>query len=366
MIKLFKVARYERAFLFRDRDFVRVLGPGWYFYADPLFRLRVEIEDVTGPRIETERLELIVKSGALGDEALVVDLADGQRALVFVDGRLERVLVPGLYAFWKVIKDVRVEILDATRVRVSTSALAKLLTIPGSAALLDLVDVEAGAVGLYFLNGVLQEALPPGRYAFWKGEGRVEVRKVDLREQVLDVGGQEIMTSDKVTLRLNAVLTYRVQDAEKAVAFTADYAQLVYREVQLALRAVVGTRTLDAILNEKDRVSAELASMVKEPLAAVGLALGAIGIRDVILPGDMKELLNKVTEAAKAAEANLITRREEVAALRSQLNAARLIESNPTLMRLRELEVLEKVAEKAKLSVVLGDGGLTEKVVKLL
>jgi regulator of protease activity HflC (stomatin/prohibitin superfamily) len=366
MIHWFKIARYERGFLFRDRDFVRVLEPGRYLYFDPLFRLRIEIEDVTGPRIDSERLEVIVKSGALGNEAVVADLADGKRGLVFVDGRLERLLTPGLYAFWKVLKDVRIEEVDATRVRIETPALAKLLTIPGTAALIDLVDVEAGSVGLYFLNGVFQEALPSGRYAFWKGEGRVEVRRVDLREQVLDVSGQEIMTADKVTLRLNAVLAFRVEDAERYIVTAADSTQVAYREVQLALRAIVGTRTLDALLNEKDAVAAELASLVKPRLTALGLALVALGIRDVILPGEMKDLLNKVTEAKKAAEATLITRREEVAAIRSQLNAARLIESNPTLMRLRELEVLEKVTEKAKLRVVLGDGGLARKVVDLL
>jgi len=366
MIRSIHVARYERAFLFRARDFVRVLPPGRHLYFDPLLRLRVELEDVTGPRVESERLDVIVKSGALGDEAVVVDLADGKRALVFVDGRLECVLVPGLYAFWKVLRDVRVEVLDATQVRFETPALGKLLTIPGASALVELIDVEAGAVGLYFLNGVFQEALPSGRYAFWKGEGRVEVRRIELREQVLDVGGQEIMTADKVTLRVNAVLAYRVEDAVKCISATADYAQVVYREVQLALRAVVGTRTLDGLLNEKDKVVADLESLVKPRLAAVGLGLGAVGIRDVILPGEMKDLLNKVTEAQKVAEANLITRREEVAALRSQLNAARLIESSPTLMRLRELEVLEKVTGKAKLSIVLGDGGLADKVVKLL
>jgi regulator of protease activity HflC (stomatin/prohibitin superfamily) len=366
MIRWFKIARYERGFLFRDRDFVRVLQPGPYLYLDPLLRLRIEIEDVTGPGIESERLDVIVKSGSLGRDALVVDLSDGERGLVFVEGRLERVLTPGLYAFWTVLKDVRVEKVDATRVRIETPALAKLLTISGTATLIDLVDVEAGWVGLYFLNGTFQEVLPAGRYAFWKGEGRVEVRRVDLREQVLDVGGQEIMTADKVTLRLNAVLAYRVEDAERCITAAADYAQVVYREVQLALRAVVGTRTLDALLIEKDAIVAELESLVRPRLTALGVALVALGIRDVILPGEMKDLLNKVTEAKKAAEANLITRREEVAAIRSQLNAARLIESNPTLMRLRELEVLEKITEKAKLRVVLGDGGLAKKVVDLL
>jgi regulator of protease activity HflC (stomatin/prohibitin superfamily) len=98
-----------------------------------------------------------------------------------------------------------------------------------------------------------------------------------------------------------------------------------------------------------------------------------LGIRDIILPGEMsktrrgeKDLMNKVTEAKKAAEANLIARREETAAMRNQANTAKLLESNPTLMRLRELEVLEKVAGNSKLNVVLGEKGLAERVVNLL
>src|SRR6185437_14961765 len=97
-------------------------------------------------------------------------------------------------------------------------------------------------------------------------------------------------------------------------------------------------------------------------------ALGVLsaGVRDVILPGDMKELMNKVTEARKAAEANLVTRREETAALRSQANTAKLLADNPVLMRLRELEVLEKVATAGHLNIVLGEKGLADRVVNLL
>ena len=86
----------------------------------------------------------------------------------------------------------------------------------------------------------------------------------------------------------------------------------------------------------------------------------------MILPGEMKDLMNKVTEARKAAEANLIARREETAAIRSQANTAKLLADSPTLMRLRELEVLEKVAAAGKLNIVLGEKGLADKVVNLL
>ncbi len=129
---------------------------------------------------------------------------------------------------------------------------------------------------------------------------------------------------------------------------------------------MVGARELDTFLADKDAVARELEEAVRQRAQALGLELVAVGIRDVILPGDMKDLMNKVTEAKKAAEANLIVRREETAAMRSQANTAKLLADNPTLMRLRELEVLEKVAASGKLNVVLGEKGLAERVVNLL
>ena len=162
------------------------------------------------------------------------------------------------------------------------------------------------------------------------------------------------------------MINYRIVDARKAVSATGDARQALYREVQLALRAVVGTRELDAFLADKDAVADELEQTVRRQASRLGLDVTSAGIRDVILPGDMKELMNKVTEAKKAAEANLIARREETAAMRSQSNTAKLLSDNPTLMRLRELEVLERVASTGKLSVVLGEQGLADRVINLL
>jgi regulator of protease activity HflC (stomatin/prohibitin superfamily) len=174
------------------------------------------------------------------------------------------------------------------------------------------------------------------------------------------------MTLDKVTLRLNAVVTFRVIDARQAVSTVENVRQALYRDAQLALRAIVGARELDAFLTDKDAVANELTEAVRPRAKALGLELLAMGIRDVILPGEMKDLLNKVTEAKKGAEANLIFRREETAAIRSQANTAKLLQDNPTLMRLRELEVLEKIAANSKLNIMLGDKGLTDRVVNLL
>jgi len=148
---------------------------------------------------------------------------------------------------------------------------------------------------------------------------------------------------------------------------TADDArQALYREAQLALRAVVGARDLDAFLTDKDTIAREVNEQIRGRAGELGLEVVTVGVRDVILPGDMKDLMNKVMEAKKAAEANLIARREETAAMRSQANTAKLLADNPTLMRLRELEVLEKVACEGKLNVVLGEKGLADRVVNLL
>jgi regulator of protease activity HflC (stomatin/prohibitin superfamily) len=219
---------------------------------------------------------------------------------------------------------------------------------------------------VWFRDGADQATLAPGSYAFWKGVGKLKLYDVDLKEQVLDISGQEIMTADKVTLRLNALVAYRITDALRSVTEVDGAAQALYRATQLALREAVGAKDLDMLLVGKDALAIELAAMIAPRAAELGITVVTAGVRDIILPGDMKDLMNKVTEAKKAAEASLITRREETAAMRMQANTAKILDTNPTLMKLKELEVLEKVADKANLTVLLGDEGLASKVVKLL
>ncbi len=366
MMRYVKIRQYERGLMYRDKEFEQVLRPGRHWMFDPLFRVRVEVVSVRNVWLLTQDLDVIVRSGQLAGEIEVLDLKDHQRGLVWVDGRFEGVYDAGLYALWTVFHEVKVEILDAREGRLARADLPVILAHNTAERLLDEVQVEQNQVALLKVDGRQAEILRPGRYAYWRGLARFETRTVDLREQVLDVSGQELMTADKVTLRLNAVVAFRVVDAVQALTQVEDYAQALYRESQLALRTVIGAAELDAFLSDKERVADELAGLIRRRAQAFGLEIVSFGIRDVILPGDMKAILNRVTEAKKAAEADLITRREETAAMRSQANTARIFESNPALMRLRELEVLEKVADKANLNVVLGEKGLADRVMKLL
>ena len=111
------------------------------------------------------------------------------------------------------------------------------------------------------------DTLDPGLYAFWKGTGDAKVVEIDLRESMADVSGQELMTLDKVSLRMNAVVTYRIVDARKAVTTSDDVRQTLYREVQLALRAVIGARELDSFLTDKDAVASEMEELVRRRAA---------------------------------------------------------------------------------------------------
>ena len=366
MLKTVKIASYEMGLYFKNGEFKGLLAPGRHWFVDPLLKTRVKVVSQRDPWLVHDKLDVIVKSGALKDRAVVIDLKDHQRALVWIDGRFSHVLPPGLYSYWTGFRDVRVEIVDARSVRFAHKDLHVITRSPLADRVLEVLTVEQGHVGVLYVDGTYVETLPPSRHAFWKNVAKVTLVPVDLREAMYDVAGQEIMTADKVTLRLNAVVTYRVTDALKVVSITDDARQALYREAQLALRAVIGARELDSFLTAKDGVAKELEELLGPRATVLGFELIAVGIRDVILPGEMKTLLNRVTEAKKAAEANLVARREETAAIRSQANTAKLLEENPTLMRLRELEILEKVAASSKLNVVLGEKGLAERVVNLL
>ena len=128
----------------------------------------------------------------------------------------------------------------------------------------------------------------------------------------------------------------------------------MYRELQLALRAVVSTQTLDELLADKNLLNQSIQTLVSEKVAVYGLELKTVGVRDIVLPGDMKAILAQVVEAEKKAEANLIRRREETQETRSLHNTAKVMEGNPVLLRLKELEILEKITGRIQSLNVYG------------
>lgn len=356
----------ERGLRFRNGAFAGFVKPGKHWLWANKDDETVEILSLAKAWFEHGKAEQVLKSEWAKDELEVLDVGDRQRAIVNMDGRFGWIVGPGMYGLWKQGRKFDIEVVSVEKVRFVHEKFDAIVRKSGIESELELLQVREGHVALFYLNGVFQEMLEPGRYAFWKNAGSVKVYHKDLRERMLDIAGQDVLSADTVGVRLNAVLLFRIVDAKAAVMATEDAEAALYRDAQLALRAVVGTRTVDQILADKDGLTADLRGMIESRARALGMEIVDLGIRDIILPGDMKDLLRKVTEARKAAEANLITRREETAALRNQLNSARLFESNPVLMRLKELEVLEKVAANTKLRIALGDGKLREKLTGLI
>jgi len=365
-LKRIKIRSFEKGLLFRDREFKKILDHGGHWCVDITGKTRVDIVTMRDPWLVHDDLDLIVTSGLLGSDAEVIELADSERGLVWLENRFEKILGPGRYVLWQGFKEVQVERIDASGVKFNHIKIRAIIESEGCGHELVTHRVEENMVGILFIDGDLREVLGPGCHVFWRKTGDVKVLLVDTRQTILDVGGQDIMTRDKVSLRLNGLVTYKVIDPVKAVTEVEHFQQSLYRETQLALRAVVGTKDLELLLADKDVLAVKVRDILTDRASAFGLTIIGFGIKDIILPGDMKELLNRVVESQKAAEANLITRREETAAMRSQANTAKILDNNPTLMRLRELELLEKVAASSKLNVVCGEGALTSTVLKLI
>jgi regulator of protease activity HflC (stomatin/prohibitin superfamily) len=371
MLKRVKVALYERALVYRDRNLERVLAPGKYWLVGR--GLDVQVYDVSKAEVDLPRVDVLVTEARdlLEPYVQVIELGDREVGLVYKNERLAGVLAPGTrQLYWRGPVAVRVEVrdlakeyaLDADTARVLMRALGAV----SLASIVGLAEVPDTSVGLLIVDGELREVLKPGVTAYWKYQRNLRVELSDLRLQTLEVAGQEILTRDKVSLRLNLTALWQVTDAVKARSVVSNAADYVYKELQLALREAVGSRTLDELLTDKGAIDREVAgSAVK--LEASGLAVRSVGVKDVILPGEMKTILNQVVEAEKVAQANLIRRREETAATRSLLNTARLMEENPTLLRLKELETLEKVTEKVgSLTVYNGLEGVLKNMVPRL
>ncbi|MEM7409660.1 MAG: slipin family protein [Myxococcota bacterium] len=367
-----EIADHERGLLFQRDNFVRVLMPGTHRLADPLGRMHVDKYDLTNPVFEHPIDEFLVKTHPeLADHLTVVELGDREVGLAHVDGKLADVLAPATRTiFWKGLHKVRVHVQDVSDdfavPREIVGLLGRALPLTRLAKAVELTHVSDGHVGLLLVDGVLERVLEPGAHAFWKWGRGLQVRHLDLRLQSLEVSGQEILSKDKVSLRLNLTAGFRVTDPERAFHAVPDFADFLYKELQFALREAVGTQTLDEILASKDELGQSIHRQVRARATEVGLEVSSVGVKDIILPGEMKTLLNQVVEAEKQAQANLIRRREETAATRSLHNTAKMLERSPTLLRLKELEALEKVTERIdKLTVFGGLDGVLHQLVKL-
>ena len=369
-IKQVVIGDGERGLLYRNRRFQRALPPGVYRYVVPRSRITVSVHNLATPEYVGADAEVLMAQmeGELADCFTVADIGTQQVGLVLKNGKLEDVLAPGTRKlYWKGLVPIEVQAVSlANTLDIDARVTSRLrqLGVLGKVAVT--VDVPVESAGLLFVDNKLVRTLAPGAYAFWNFQKNVAAEVIDLRVQSLEVSGQELLTRDKVSLRVNLAASLRVTDPVAARTKVTKYGDYLYRELQYGLRKAVSGKTLDELLGDKASLDADIFAYVRGRVSELGLEVLGVGVKDVILPGEMKDILNSVVQAEKAAQANVIRRREEANAARSLLNTARLIEESPTLMRLKELEALEKVTEKIdKLTVFGGLDGVLNQLVTL-
>jgi regulator of protease activity HflC (stomatin/prohibitin superfamily) len=363
------VSEGERAFVLVNGKLDSILRPGRHslmslgrdVWIDPHKLEQPVLNSILAESLATTRTDL------KAEHFTEVRTAAHQVAIVERDGRLHAVLKPDAKVlYWTDAGPWKVELIDTSVSLEIDPKLAQRLTALGVTQPVRRFAVDEGQIGLLYVDGELVKSLKAGMHAYWSVGPLVAVKIVDTREHALDVTGQEILTRDKVSLRVNLAAKYRVVDPVTAMASVKDFADALYRALQHAFRQSLAAKSLDEILSRKGEVDGEAAATVRTEMAKIGLEVGDIAIKDVILPGEMRDILNKVVAAEKEAEANVIRRREETNAARSLLNTAKVMADNPVMLRLKELEALEKIADKVQtLTVHNGTRGLLEDLVSL-
>jgi len=364
MLKRFIVKKNERAALLRNGDFQRILNPGRHYFFDQFNELSLTVWHTDTPMLDSDLVDYLRQNEPTEAERhfVCMELSEDEVGLRYENEVLVEVLPPAARRFfWRGLVTQRLEKLDLRAGAALPAEMVKRLLQPSLRSRpvsglngVFVVQVPAAHVGLLRIDGVQQPLLVPGVTAYWRFNRDLQVELVDMRWQTLEVTGQEILTRDKVGLRLNLAATWRFDDVSTAFAKLAKPAEHLYRELQFGLRAAVGTRNLDELLENKQLIDEVVSGHVAKKLAGFGLEIGGVGVKDIVLPGEMKTILAQVVEAGKAAEANVIRRREETAATRSLLNTAKVMEDNPVALRLKELETLERVAERIDRISVFG------------
>ena len=353
MMKKLRVKLNERLVLFRGALPVRALGPGehtvWGF-------------SLTEQRWDTTTLvfqALPEVRAVLPKEWFAeVTLGAHERGVLVQDRRPKQFLRPGVHRFWTLDPSVRLEVysIDEPMPELST----ELVSVLPASEYLD-VTVRENERGLLYEKGRFVRTLEPGRHTLWqRPNARFDVTTVDVRSVQAALAAQELMTRDKVTLRLSLTVEYAVVDVAQATHAVQSARDSVYLLVQLASRDFVARVTLDELLGGREAMTDFLLNEVAPKASAFGVRVDRVGVKDVVLPGEMKTLLNRVIEAEKEAAANVILRREETAATRQLANTAKVMADNPILLRLKELDSLKEIAKNVhEVRVVTMNEGMT-------
>ncbi|WP_437921936.1 slipin family protein [Sphingobacterium sp. LRF_L2] len=343
----------------KNNNVLRLLTAGKHWLG---FRERIEIYDLSIPFSTKHAIDVLLQLNGFSDVVEIVEVADDEICLVFVNNNFHKVLPAGRHVFWKSLDRYRFQIESIATIEIPPTVGRLLLEKQPLASYIRQYTLEPSEKGLLFVDGVFTKVLDGGKYYWWKNSTSIAVSKADMRGVALEMSGQEILTRDKAQIRINFSIHYQVQDLEKALLANKDYEKQLYARLQMLLRMYVGQLSLDELMENKTEIGKYIMREGAEDANALGVILYRAGVKDIILPGDVRDIMNHVLIAEKCAQANIIMRREETASTRSLLNTARLMEENSMLYKLKEMEYVEKIAEKVNSISLSGNGQIIDQL----
>jgi len=358
-MKKVMINAYQVGLVFKKNVYVRMLKEGayWLWGAESAY-----VYDLTKQFYAPIDMNILLRDAELAEALQVIDVKETEIVLQFENGLVKQVLTPGRYAFWKGIMNYEFVYADISKIAITENIERAVLLNKLVVPFVRSYSVEQHEKAVMYVDGKYVEVLEAGVYYWWKNNIVINITKVDIRQQQLEINGQEILTKDKAALRINGYAQYKVADIEKALLQNKDYERQLYVAFQLVLREFVAAMMFDELLVKKESMLPYILEAVKSNAIGLGIEVTGFGIRDIILPGDVKDIMNKVLVAEKNAQANSIMRREETASTRSLLNTAKLMEDNVMLWKLKEMEYVEKIADKISNISVSGNGALIEQL----
>lgn len=339
MIKKYKINENECGYLIRRGRFEKLLTVGTYYFLS-LSGCEVKIVPMTGA-VNTCGIpeEILMKNPEFASRVVKNVLPDTSIAIRFVNGAFREVVCKPETLFWNVFEKNEFQVIDITKPWMEET-LPRMYMELMPAKYYKKIVIKDGETGLLYFDNQF--------------------------ERQLEISGQEILTADKVGVRLNVICTYRITDPRRLVMLVENVGTQLYTHAQLILREYVGRFRLDELLEQKEEISQYVLEEMKKKQEDYCVEIISAGIKDIILPGEIREIMNTVLLAEKRAQANVITRREEVASTRSLLNTARLMDENQTLFKLKEMEYLERICDKVGTISINGGKGVMEQLAELV
>ena len=203
--------------------------------------------------------------------------------------------------------------------------------------------------GLKYSNGRFVGVISPGRYRIYVPVTVIKV--IDIRPSFATISGQEVLSSDGITLKVTLAAQYQVVDPQLAINSADSYEKALYLILQMGIREIIGASCIDDLLEKRKEFGALLADKVTSEVEALGIKLLSVDLKDVMFPGEVKKLFNQIVKARKEGLAVLEKTRAETAALRNLANAAQMMEEHPVLLQLR---VLQQMSESTGNTFVIG------------